>query len=103
MFTKHEADTLRQLAQRVHDIAILPEQDDKRALWRRHTALKGERPMVFVHPDGAWSELLPADSLTCETPFAREIEYDLRSRLIRAQYLPDDVPVEGGLPVKRMG
>ena len=94
MLSREDIAILRPLAKQLHDLAELPEQEEKRELWRRHTSLKGERPMVFVHPDGAWAELLPWDSLTCQTSFGKELEYLLRQRLIRARYLPDDVPVE---------
>ena len=40
MFSKNDQAVLKQLAQRVHEIAQLPEQQAKRELWRRHTALK---------------------------------------------------------------
>ena len=102
MLSREDIAILRPLAKQLHDLAELPEQEEKRELWRRHTSLKGERPMVFVHPDGAWAELLPWDSLTCQTSFGKELEYLLRQRLIRARYLPDDVPVEGDLPVKKV-
>lgn len=102
MFTKHDVATLRQLAKQIREVAQLPEQVAKKELWRRHTSLKGERPVVFVSPDGAWNELLPWESLTCETVYAKNIEYELKSRLVRSKYLTDDVPIEEELQVKTL-
>lgn len=102
MFTKHDVATLRQLAKQIREVAQLPEQVAKKELWRRHTSLKGERPVVFVSPDGAWNELLPWESLTCETVYAKNIEYELKSRLVRSKYLTDDVPIEEELQVKKV-
>lgn len=102
MFTSHDAKVLRGLAVNLSRYFSLPEQEEKRKLWEEHTSLQGNRPMVFVHPDGSWAELLPQSSLECEEGYSRELEYHLRQRLIRALYLPDDVPVEKCLPVKKV-
>lgn len=103
MFTSHDAKVLRGLAERF-SVYFLQEdlQEEKRELWRQHTSLHGKRPIVFVHPDGSWNELLPRSSLECEGEYARELEYCLKQRLIRAKYLPDDVPAEKILPVKKV-
>ncbi len=85
---------LRALALQVKEIASDPRNNEEKiALWKRHTALKGERPPVFVHPDGAWAELLPQDALQCTGWLARHVEYELRKRLIRHEYIKDDVPI----------
>jgi len=94
MFTQQDKKILRQLAQRVHDIAALPQQQEKRDMWRRHTALKHGIPPIFVSPEGSWSELLPEASLQCEDSFAKEVELNLRQRIYRHEHIPDDTPVE---------
>lgn len=102
MITQKDSKLLRQLAMQVKDISILPEQAERREKWRLHNSLKSEVPVIFVDPDGAWRELLPLDSLTCETDFAKRIEYDLKMRIIRHQYLPDDVPIEARLQIQKV-
>lgn len=57
--------------------------------------------MVFVFPDGAWTELLPESALECETPVARAAERELHRRLIRHQYIRDDVPITAEIEVKK--
>lgn len=101
MFTGEDRKILRALARRVHELAEDPANDAKRALWRRHNAMKGSIPVVFVHPDGAWDELLPPSALLCEDGWARHIEYALRQRIVRAEIIRDDVPIEKDLPVQR--
>ena len=85
---------LRSLALQVKEISSDPKNyDEKVAFWTRHTALQGEKPPVFVHPDGAWAELLPFDSMECEEWIAKCVEYDLRKQLFRHKYIKDDVPI----------
>ena len=94
MFSKQDQLILKQLAQRVHEIAHLPQQQIKRDLWRRHTALRHGVPPVFVSPEGSWGELVPESSLQCEDPFARQVEDELRRRIYRHEHIPDDTPIE---------
>jgi hypothetical protein len=94
-WTREEAADLRRLAEEVGAIAELDIQAEKRAFWKRHNTLRGERPAVFISPDNSWLELIPPASLRCVSPLARELEYELRQRLARHCYLPDDVPVSG--------
>ena len=101
-FSNTDIAILRSLAYQLKQYAEMPEQEEKKQLWKLHTSLKGTRPLVFIHPDGAWSELLPEKCLICDDSYAREIEYDLRSRLIRAKFIPDDVPVESTVQVKKV-
>ena len=69
--TEADAALLRGLARRVRDIAALPEMEERRRLWERHNALRGERPMVLAFPEGSWEELLPPDALACTTGMGR--------------------------------
>ncbi len=105
MFSSNDQAILRQLSQRVHEIAHLPEQQIKRALWRRHTALSHGIPPVFVSPEGSWAELLPESVLRCEDAFARQVEMELRRRIYRHEHIPDDTPIEDDfdLPVADIG
>ena len=47
-----------------------------------------------TRPEGAWREIVTPDSLVCENPVAREIEWTLRARIYRAEVINDDVPAE---------
>ena len=94
MFTKQDQLILRELSKYVHDIAQMPHQEKLRNMWRKHTALKGELPPIFVSPEGSWDEILPWDRMQCEDPFAREVERQLRMRIFRHEHIKDDVPVE---------
>ncbi len=102
MFNQADSQILRTLAQQVKTAALDPVNQLKRQFWYRHTALMGERPALFVHPDGAWAELLPQAALSCTEPYARHLEYILRQRLFRHQYIHDDVPIESSLPVQKV-
>lgn len=94
MITAQDAKILKSLADRVHEIASLPIQQEKRDMWRRHAALRHGIPPVFVSPEGSWVELIPPESLQCEDAFAKEVERELRRRIYRWEHLPDDTPIE---------
>jgi len=102
VFDKSEEKLLTELAKKVAFLAEDPINEEKRRFWHRHNELKGERPAVFVHPDGAWAELLPSESLVTNHYLARHFERILRQRIIRHEYLPDDVPIERTLRVEKV-
>lgn len=85
---------LRELAREVAEIGHLPKQETKAKLWTRHNDLERIRPMVLVFPEGSWREMLPDSCLSCESPVARGIERDLRTRIYYARHLPDDNVIE---------
>ncbi len=85
---------LRDLAKRVAEIAALPINAERRALWTRHNALDPARPMMLVFPEGAWRELLPTDALACENQAARGIERNLRMRIYTYEHFRDDSVIE---------
>lgn len=101
MMTRQDQSILKQLAAQVHEIALLPQQEELRNMWRRHTALQHGIPPVFVSPEGSWVELIAPESLQCEDSFAREVELELRKRLYRWEHIHDDTPIEDSfdLPV----
>lgn len=102
MFSKHDVMVLRALAAQVKEAAARDNSEEKIAFWKRHTALKGERPAVFVHPDNAYFELLPASSLQCEDAYARELEMQMRKVIFHSRYLPDDVPILNTVTVDKV-
>jgi hypothetical protein len=75
-------------------LAALPVQDERRALWADHQALRPvARAPVSVTWEGIpgpqWDAILGADP-ACRGELARSIETDLRRRLWAARTIPDD-------------
>lgn len=96
-----DRDILRDLAHRVAGAAGDPAQDQRRRLWTEHNSLRPARPMVLVFPEGAWRELIPAESLQCEDPTARGMEHALRMRLYTWEHFTDDTVVEASWVVPK--
>ena len=96
---RHDRATLRDLASRVAEAAALPEQAEKARLWAALNALRPERPMVFLNPQGGWRELVTEQDLRCEHPTARAYERQLRMKLFQHEHIPDDFPITGTLDV----
>jgi hypothetical protein len=86
---------LRELAQKVAEIASLPVQEEKKRLWRRLNGLKPERPMVSFD-QVCWNELNIDGKLTlrCEDPECRIYEERFRKTLFQWEYFPADMVVE---------
>lgn len=102
MISTSERTWLRELAQRVADVAALPVQEQRRRLWKRHHALDPDvRPMILVFPEGSWRELLPEDLLRCSDPWARRAERVLREKLYTHEHLDADHVVEPTFDVIR--
>ncbi|TVR55660.1 MAG: hypothetical protein EA426_14700 [Spirochaetaceae bacterium] len=92
---------IRGLAERVASVAALPVQEERRRLWKAHNALRGERPMILLFPEGGWEELLPKSALACESEPAREIEWSLRNRIYHHEHFADDTVIEGEWLVRK--
>ncbi len=54
----------------------------------------GDRPPIFVSPEGSWREILPDGALKCSDEFARGVEAELRRRIFRFESIQDDTPIE---------
>jgi hypothetical protein len=63
VLNKKDAAIVRELAARVAEIAALPVQEEKRALWRKLNARKPSRPMVMID-QVCWNEMNMGDELT---------------------------------------
>ena len=85
---------VRELAKRAAEIAALPEQNEKRELWRRLNDLQPVRPMVLIYGI-PWGEM-GCESLAerTEDPFYREQERYLRRLLFRWDHARGDMVVE---------
>jgi len=78
----------------VADIAVLPIQEERRDLWKKHNRLEPERPMILIFPEGSWVELIPPGDLSCEDETARLLERMLRQRIYYHEHFQDDSVIE---------
>ena len=90
--SQSDREILRDAAKRVAEIAADPKQEAMLAQWRRHNSMKPGKPLVLIYPEDVWDEFLPQESMTCENPAARSIEWSLRSKLYMAEHIRDDSP-----------
>jgi hypothetical protein len=86
---------VRELAARVAEVAALPVQDDKRALWRKLNGLAPARPMVMID-QVCWNEMAVGDELTlrCADAECRAYEERLRRILFQWKHFAVDMVVE---------
>jgi len=99
---EHDLSILRELAAQVAEIAALPVQEEKRALWRKLNALKPDRPMVMID-QVCWNEMNVDGALTlqCEDAECRGYEVFLRRTLLQWRLFPVDMVVEPFVRVPR--
>jgi len=100
--SKCDIETVRELAKQVAEIAALPGQDEKRALWRALNSKRPVRPMVMVD-QVCWNEINVDDELTlrCEDEALREWETKLRRILYQWKHFPVDMVVEDYMRVPK--
>jgi hypothetical protein len=86
---------VRELAAKVAEIAALPVQEEKRALWRKLNAKRDTRPMVMID-QVCWNEMNVEDELTirCSDPECRGYEALLRKALFQWNHFRVDMVVE---------
>jgi hypothetical protein len=82
------------MAKRVADIAANPVMEKRRRSWMEHNSLRSKHPMMLIFPEGAWVELVPEESLTCEYAHARSVEMRLRQIIYTYEHFQDDTVVE---------
>lgn len=94
-FSKDDAHIIRELAERVAEIAALPVQEEKRRLWKALNGLKPERPMVLMD-QLPWHEMDVDGELVlqCENEFCRDLENRFRRILYLWKHMPVDMVVE---------
>jgi len=85
---------LRDLAKKVAELAALPVQNERRRLWYKHNALKGEKPMVLVFPEGGWTEIMPDSTLQTSDEVLRQWERRLRQTIYTQEHFKDDQVAE---------
>ena len=95
MLNTKDISILRELSAHVADIAALPVQEEKRALWRRLNARRPVRPMVLID-QVCWNEMNIGDELTLRSSDAecRKYEEYLRRTLYQWKHFPVDMVVE---------
>ena len=85
---------LRELAREVMDIASLPVQDRKRAMWTALNRLQPVRPMVWIN-EIPWDEMqCPELRCQCADEFCRDIESTLRTTLYLWRHMRTDMVVD---------
>jgi hypothetical protein len=94
MITHREQEILRRLAAQVAELAARPIEQEKRALWYQHNALKLTRPLIFCNPENSWNEILPGKRLECENELARQWEFRLRQEVFWGAEMRDDRVIE---------
>ena len=92
-FPDKDRTIVRELARQVADVAHLPVQDTKRAMWTRLNRLEPVRPMVWIN-ELPWHEL--NQDLQCEAAdeFCRGQEYALRRTLYLWEHFRCDMVVD---------
>ncbi len=95
MPSRSDVAIIKGLAVRVGEIAALPVQHEKKALWRKLNALKPVRPMVMID-QVCWNEMNVDDELTlqCQDPECRQYEERLRKTLFQWRHFRVDMVVE---------
>lgn len=95
MLSMRDKDIIHSLAAEVAQIASLPVQEQKRAMWRHLNGLRPDRPMVTID-QVCWNEMNVDDELTlrCEDPECRGYESFLRMTLYQWKHFPVDMVVE---------
>lgn len=95
VLTAAERARLRDLAQRVAELAAEPGQEEKRRLWYRLNALEPTRPLLLAFPEDSWGELLPPkETVTIADPGWQQLEWLLKHFLYRHEFIDDDLVVE---------
>lgn len=96
--TPKDREILRQLAQKQLEIYHSPKNQERIALWKRHNAGKGERPVIHLELETFEQEVIP-QRLRCEDPAARELEAALYRNFLNVSELDDDWVVPDYFPV----
>jgi hypothetical protein len=93
---------IRELAKQLAEIAALPQQEEKRTLWRKLNNKRPERPMVMID-QVCWNEMNVNDELTlrCQDKELRGWESQLRKTLYQWRHFPVDMVVESFIRVPK--
>ena len=97
-----EKEILRELAKRYAELAALPIQAERMNRARDVNDLKPRRPVVWIN-EIPWHEMDIDGNLAlkCQNPFARELEWNLRTTLYRWEYIQADMVVEPAIVLRK--
>ena len=98
MITAADREILRALAQRQLEAHHSPKNQERMALWKRHNACQGERPIIHIEMDTFEQEIIPP-LLRCEGETARQLETALYRNFLNLTLLDDDWVVPDYFPV----
>lgn len=87
--TEKEIAHLRELAKKHIELANSEKNLSRVELWKRHNSFKGERPVIHIEV-GTFQHEIIEPVMECETPFAREIEYNLLQDFTNLELFDDD-------------
>jgi hypothetical protein len=98
-----DRDVLRELGERVAELAALPAQGETVELWKALNSLEPVRPMVAIDQI-PWNEMNVDDELTLQTQddLCRRIETGLRRTLYRWEHMRADMVVEPYLDLPKV-
>ena len=85
---------LRQLAERVAEIADSDRMKEVRRHWLEVNALKKTKPIFFCDPENGWNEIITEAQMKCQGKLARRWEMDLRKEIFWGEEMRDEKPVE---------
>lgn len=80
---------LRELAKKQLEIANSPKNLERVELWKRHNALKAERPVIHIEV-GTFRQDIIDPMMKCQTPYGRMIEYTLLQNFCNLELFDDD-------------
>jgi len=93
-FSENDRKIVAELAQQVMEIASLPVQDEKRAMWTKLNRLEEVRPMVWIN-ELPWGEMQNEElQFQATDGFCRGVEGNLRRTLYLWKHMPADMVVD---------
>jgi hypothetical protein len=101
-FDKPEREVLRNLAAEVAELSRLPLETAKRDLWRRHNRLEQTRPVIYCTPENGWNEIIPPESLRCQSVVARDWEFRLRQNIFYGRHMGDDYTIPPSFDIEHV-
>ena len=95
MVMNTEQNVLAGLVEQVREAVADPRYQRLKEMWTRHNRLeKVAKVPVSIHLHGGypvvWQELIPPGELLCKEPLARAVELQLRQKMYRHRFIPDD-------------
>jgi hypothetical protein len=85
--------TIRGLAAKLRDLAADPVMAERKRLWKAVHDLAQVRPMILFETGSVDGFVLPSE-LSCEDPFLRSVERNMRETVRHAEEVGDDIVVE---------